>query len=103
MGFVTAVVRPILLSRIQDELSDDIRATMLSLQSLTFTIVAAMSQPTLGMIADHWGLSATYVALAGALSFAMVLFFWKSRQHFPQAAMAACPPQLLEPLEQMAE
>jgi hypothetical protein len=43
MGFLTAVVRPILLSRIQDELSDDIRATMLSMQSLTFTIVAAMS------------------------------------------------------------
>jgi MFS family permease len=89
MGFLTAVVRPILLSRIQDELSDDIRATMLSMQSLTFTIVAALSQPTLGAIADRWGLSAAYVVLAGALSFAMVLFFWKSRQHFPQAARKA--------------
>ena len=76
---------------------------MLSMQSLTFTIVAAMSQPTLGAIADHWGLPAAYVALAGALSVAMVLFFWKGRQHFPQTAMATCSAQLLEPLEPVAE
>ena len=86
MGFLTAVVRPILLSRIQEELSDDIRATMLSMQSLTFTIVAAISQPTLGAVADHWGLPAAYVALAASISLLMVFFFWKSRQHFPQAA-----------------
>lgn len=84
MGFLTAVVRPLLLSRIQDELSDETRATMLSMQSLMFTVVAAVSQPTLGSIADHWGLPAAYVALAGALSLLMVFLFWRSRQHFPQ-------------------
>jgi MFS-type transporter involved in bile tolerance (Atg22 family) len=103
MGFLTAVVRPILVSRIQDELSDDIRATILSIQSLTFTIVAAMCQPTLGAIADHWGLPAAYVTLAGTLSVVMVFLFWKSRQHFTQAAMAMCSPQLLEPLEPVTE
>ena len=83
MGFLTAVVRPILVSRIQDELSDDIRATMLSMQSLTFTLVAAMSQPSLGAIADHWGLPAAYVVLAASVSLLMVFLFWKGRQHFP--------------------
>jgi MFS family permease len=96
MGFLTAVVRPILLSRIQDELTDDIRATMLSMQSLTFTVVAAMSQPTLGAIADHWGLPAAYVALAAGVSLLMVVLFWKSRQHCPQLVMAPCSPQVLE-------
>jgi MFS family permease len=86
MGFLTAVVRPILLSRIQDELSDDTRATMLSMQSLMFTCVAAISQPSLGAVADHWGLPAAYVALAAGVSLLMVLVFWKSRRHFPQAA-----------------
>ena len=86
MGFLTAVVRPILLSRIQDELSDDTRATMLSMQSLMFTCVAALSQPTLGAVADHWGLPAAYVALAASVSLLMVFLFWKSRRHFPQAA-----------------
>ena len=102
-GFVTAVVRPILLSRIQEELSDDIRATMLSMQSLTFTLVVAMSQPSLGAIADHWGLPAAYVVLAAGVSLLMVCLFWNGRQHFPQAAMVACCPQVLEPLEQVTE
>lgn len=86
MGFLTAVVRPLLLSRIQNELSDDTRATMLSMQSLMFTCVAAISQPTLGAVADHWGLPAAYVALAASVSLLMVFVFWKSRRHFPQAA-----------------
>jgi MFS family permease len=103
MGFVTAVVRPILLSRIQDELSDDIRATMLSMQSLTFTIVAAVSQPTLGAVADHWGLPAAYVALAAGVSLLMVFLFWRSRQHCPQLVMAPCPAHVLEPHQRVAE
>jgi len=103
MGFLTAVVRPILVSRIQDELSDDTRATMLSMQSLTFTIVAAISQPTLGALADHWGLPAAYVALAASVSLLMVVLFWKSRQHGPQPVMVPCPAQLPEPLEQVTE
>ena len=103
MGFLTAVVRPILVSRIQDELSDDIRATMLSMQSLTFTIVAAISQPSLGAIADHWGLPAAYVVLAASVSLLMVGLFWKSRQHCPQPVMAPCPAQVREPLEPVAE
>jgi hypothetical protein len=72
MGFVTAAVRPILVSRMQQELSDDSRATMLSMQSLTFTVVAALSQPTLGVVADSFGLPAAYVALAGAISAVLV-------------------------------
>jgi len=103
MGFLTAVIRPILVTRIQDDLSDDIRATMLSMQSLTFTTVAAISQPTLGALADHWGLPAAYVALAASVSLLMVVLFWKSRQHGPQPVMVPCPAQLPEPLEQVTE
>jgi MFS family permease len=96
MGFLTAVVRPIMLSRIQEELSDDVRATMLSMQSLTFTIVAAISQPSLGAVADHWGLPAAYIALAASVSLLMVVLFAKSRQHCPQPVMVPCPAQVLE-------
>jgi MFS family permease len=103
MGFVTALVRPILVSRMQNELSDDIRATMLSMQSLTFTIVAAISQPSLGAIADHWGLPAAYVALAAGVSLLMVGLFWKSRQHCPQPVMVPCSAQVLEPHQHVAE
>jgi len=48
-------------------------------------MVAAISQPSLGAIADRWGLPAAYVALAGALSVVMVVVFWKGYRHVRQA------------------
>jgi len=69
------------------------------MQSLTFTLVVAMSQPSLGAIADHWGLPSAYVVLAASVSLLMVCLFWKGRQHFPQAAMAASSSKVLKPLE----
>jgi MFS family permease len=102
MGFVTAVVRPILMGRMQQELSDDNRATMLSMQSLTFTMVAALSQPTLGAVADSFGLPAAYVALAGTLSVVMVMVFWKGYRHVRQAGEAMRASQL-EALEMIVD
>jgi hypothetical protein len=49
-------------------------------------LVAAVSQPSLGAIADHWGLPAAYVVLAASVSLLMMFIFWKSRQHFPLSA-----------------
>jgi MFS-type transporter involved in bile tolerance (Atg22 family) len=83
ISFVTAVLRPIVLSRIQGEVADDIRATLLSMQSLMATLVAAIAQPSLGFIADGSGLPATYLALAGGLGVLILLLFWSSRQYFP--------------------
>jgi len=88
ISFVTAVLQPIVLSRIQNEVSDAIRATILSMQSLMSTLVAAMSQPTLGLIADHFGLPAAYFALAGSLSLLTLCLLWTSRHHFPQPAVS---------------
>ena len=102
MGFVTAVVRPILVSRMQDALSDDTRATMLSMQSLTFTVVAALSQPTLGAVADSFGLPAAYIALVGVLSIVMVVIVWKGHQHVRQAGETMCASRL-EALEAVVE
>jgi MFS family permease len=84
ISFVTAVQRPIVLSYIQIEVLDSIRATLLSMQSLMFTIVAAIAQPTLGFIADQAGLPATYVALAGSLGLLVLFLFWASCRHFPR-------------------
>jgi hypothetical protein len=55
------------------------------MQSLTFTMVAAISQPTLGAVADSVGLPAAYVALAGAISVVIMVVFWKGYQHVNQA------------------
>jgi predicted MFS family arabinose efflux permease len=87
ISLLTAMLRPLLMSRIQNELSDDLRATILSMQSLMFTVLLAISQPALGFIADRSGLPAAYFGLASGLGILLLLLFWKSRDHFPQAAM----------------
>ncbi len=86
IGFVTSVLRPLVLSRIQNEVPDNIRATVLSIQSLMFTFILTFGEPILGSIADHSGLPAAYIGLAGGLGIAVLLLFWTSRQHFPQTA-----------------
>jgi len=52
------------------------------MQSLMFTVVAAISQPTLGLIADQSGLASAYLVLVGSLSVLTLFLFWKGRQHF---------------------
>jgi hypothetical protein len=86
----------------QHELSDENRATMLSMQSLIFTMVAALSQPTLGAVADSFGLPAAYVALAGALSAVMLVVFWRRYRHMRQAGKEMRASRM-EALEVVAE
>ena len=83
MGFVTSALRPILLTRIQNAVSDDVRATVISMQSLLFTLLGAVSQPTLGFIADRAGLPSAYITLAGGLGVLVFLLLWTSRRYFP--------------------
>jgi predicted MFS family arabinose efflux permease len=82
-GFFTAVMHPMLLNRIQNEVSDDVRATIISMNSLMTTVIAAISQPTLGLLADRSGFPADYVGLAGGLG--ILILFWKGHQHLLQA------------------
>jgi MFS family permease len=83
ISFVTAALRPIVMNRIQNEVSDTIRATVLSFQSLLFAFVALLIEPLLGFVADQAGLPMAYIVLAIALSALSVLLFWRSRSYFP--------------------
>jgi MFS family permease len=88
IGFFTSVIRPILLTRIQNEVSDGVRATIISMNSLMFTMIAAISQPTLGYITDKSGFPSAYVALAAVPGLLTAFLFWKSRHYFPHAAIS---------------
>lgn len=83
IGFVTAALRPVVLSRMQHEVPDAIRATVLSMQSLVYTVFVAICEPLLGLLADHAGLPAAYWAMAGGLGILVLALFWKSRPSFP--------------------
>lgn len=79
LSLVTALQRPIAFNRIQAEVADRMRATLLSVQSLLFTLLAALAQPTLGFIADRQGLPASYLVLAGSLGLACPLLILAGR------------------------
>src|SRR6266540_1610365 len=81
IGFFASVIRPILLNRIQNEVSDDVRATIISMNSLMNTVLAAISQPTLGLVADQSGFPAAYTVFAFSLGILILFLFWKSRHH----------------------
>lgn len=83
ISFITAALRPIVMNRIHGELSDKIRATVLSFQSLLFALAAVLIEPLLGYVADHAGLESAYVVLACALITLSALLFWRGRRYFP--------------------
>lgn len=84
MGFLTAVLRPMLMNRVQGEVSDDVRATVISMGSVMWTVASAISQPTMAYVADHAGFSMAYFGLAGVLSVLVVVLLGISRHHFPK-------------------
>lgn len=88
-AFFNSALRPILLTRIQNEVSDDVRATILSMQSLMFTIVGAIAQPTLAYVADQAGLPTAYLALGSSLMILVLALFLISRPYFPRPVISA--------------
>jgi MFS family permease len=83
ISFFTALLRPVVMNRIQGEISDRIRATVLSMSALMFAFTAALVEPVLGYVADVAGLPVTYYVLAIGLTVAMLLLFARSRGRFP--------------------
>jgi MFS family permease len=83
MGFWASVVRPHIVHRIQQETPDAVRATVLSMQSVLFTVCVALVEPLLGFTADELGLPAVYLLLAGLLGLAAWVLLRRSRGVFP--------------------
>lgn len=75
--FLAVLTEPLVKDIIQNEVPDEIRATVLSMQSLLSTLFIAIMEPILGFIADHFGLSGTYYTLAGLFGIFCILLFWK--------------------------
>lgn len=86
MGFFTSTLRPLVLGQIQSQVADGVRATIISMQSFIFTAIGAVTQPSLGWVADKSGLPSAYLVLAGGLLLTMVGLFWMSRAYFPQSS-----------------
>ena len=84
IGFVTAVLRPLIMNLIHAEVSDDIRATALSMQSLISLLLMTVGELAVGYIADKAGLPTAYIVLAVGIGMMSLILFWNGRSHFPQ-------------------
>lgn len=63
MTFGNAAIHPLLEYLIQEKPPGDIRATLISIQSLLFTLFLASIQPIIGFLGDRYGLSASFLHL----------------------------------------
>lgn len=88
IGLLTNLARPLAMGRLQKEADDNVRATLLSLQALLFTLVVAVIEPTMGVIADRSGLPAAYLMLAVVLGILLTMLFRQGRHYFAQGATA---------------
>lgn len=82
VGMFTNLARPLAMGRLQKEAEDSVRATLLSLQSLLFTLIVAVIEPTMGVFADRYGLPAAYVVLALTLTVLLTVLFSLGRRYF---------------------
>ena len=96
IGFLTSVIRPSLLNRIQNEVSDEVRGTIISMISLMNTVIAAISQPTLGFVADQSGFPAAYLGFAGGLGILFLFLFWKGHHYLLRSKMLRSDPTEVE-------
>lgn len=90
VGFMHGGVRPLLSAALNQRVTGAVRATLLSLQSLVFSLFIAGLQPCSGAVTDLWGLVAAFLALAGLSTLLLVLRpLW---QRSEQREMPAAPP-----------
>lgn len=70
--FVMAIIRPVVMTIIQREVSDSVRATIVSLGSLVFTLLLAIVSPIYGWIADTYGTNAVFAGMSMTLAASML-------------------------------
>src|SRR6266498_1841281 len=86
IGFVTAVLQPLVMNRIQTEVTDNIRATILSMQSLLGSLLMSIGELAVGYVANQVGLPIAYIVLAIGLITLSIILLWNSRNQFPRSA-----------------
>lgn len=81
VGFLHGAFRPSLSHLLNQRVSTEVRATLLSLQSLVFSLFIAGIQPVLGALTDIWGLVSAFLVL-GVFSVGLLLLrvFWQREE-----------------------
>ena len=76
-AFLFAVCQPVMLAVVQGHVTNQARATVLSIQSLVATIFLTLTEPGLGVLSDMFGVGAAYIGMAALLALFCVPLLWK--------------------------
>jgi cyanate permease len=79
-SFLFSLAQPVLLAVIQRRVSNSVRATFLSIQSLLGTVFLILTEPALGILADLRGVQLTYLAMAALLIIFCFPLLWIGRR-----------------------
>ena len=72
-SFAMAVLGPVTSAALHREIGSEMRATVMSVQSLVRSLVFMPAEPFLGHVADRWGLGRAFLVLAGFMAASMLL------------------------------
>ncbi len=72
-SFAMAVSGPVTSAALHREIGSEMRATVMSVQSLVRSLVFMPAEPFLGHVADRWGLGRAFLVLAGFMAASMLL------------------------------
>jgi len=89
IAFASTVVRPLISAKTQGLVPNEVRATILSTSSMMFSMVAGITQPIVGLVADNFGFSAAYAGLAALLALVLGSIFVRGRGHLLGEAPSA--------------
>jgi predicted MFS family arabinose efflux permease len=81
-AFFFAVAQPVLLAAVQRRAPDEARATLLSFQSMLASVFLIVTEPALGLLADHSGVHAAYLAMAALMLAFCAALLWRGRRVF---------------------
>jgi len=78
-SFLFSLTQPVLMAEIQGKVSNEMRATLLSIQSLLAMVFLIPTEPALGLVADRFGVHTAYLVMAGLLALFCFPLLWKGR------------------------
>jgi predicted MFS family arabinose efflux permease len=89
IGFLQGTIRPSLSDLLNQRATRAVRATLLSLQSLIYTLLIAASQPVFGVVTDRWSIGSAYLVFAAFCAVALLLvLLWLRSERRDGAATA---------------
>lgn len=80
LSFLFSLTQPILLTVLQSRVSNQARATLLSIQSLLSTVFLTFTEPPLGISADRFGVASAYLWMAGLVAIFLIPLLLRGRR-----------------------